>query len=239
MDALLVLLLVVAAMVLLVTERLRADMVAMAVLAALILLRIVGPAEALSGFSQYVGRHKDDVEAVLTFAEIRRRVPKPDYTHLRHAVQLFSHVLDLEPQNLQALEGLLEIYQATSQRIELGDCADRILAIAPGHEQALQSRIFTELAVGKFDSAIQLAQRLCEVDLQRFEFQELYIYVRTQAGDKSQELESYCDELVNANPEQDGRWFMLRSNARMRNRDLEGAKEDLLAAADRGVEQYL
>jgi di/tricarboxylate transporter len=51
LDELLVLALVVAATVLLVTERMRADLVALVVLGALILLRIVQPAEALSGFS--------------------------------------------------------------------------------------------------------------------------------------------------------------------------------------------
>jgi di/tricarboxylate transporter len=51
LDALLVLFLVIAATALLVTERLRADLVAMTVLAALIVLRVIEPSEALSGFS--------------------------------------------------------------------------------------------------------------------------------------------------------------------------------------------
>jgi di/tricarboxylate transporter len=51
LDALLVLALVVVATVLLVTERMRADLVALTVLGALILFRIVSPGEALSGFS--------------------------------------------------------------------------------------------------------------------------------------------------------------------------------------------
>ena len=51
MDALLVLGLVIVATVLLVTERLRADLVALVILAALILLRIIEPDQALSGFS--------------------------------------------------------------------------------------------------------------------------------------------------------------------------------------------
>jgi di/tricarboxylate transporter len=51
LDALIVLALVVVATVLLVTERLRADLVALVVLGSLILFRIVEPAEALSGFS--------------------------------------------------------------------------------------------------------------------------------------------------------------------------------------------
>ncbi len=51
MDALLVLILVIGATVLLVTERLRADLIAMTVLAALIVLRIIEPSAALSGFS--------------------------------------------------------------------------------------------------------------------------------------------------------------------------------------------
>ena len=51
MEALFVLTLVIVATVLLVTERLRADLVAMVILAALILLRIIEPGEALSGFS--------------------------------------------------------------------------------------------------------------------------------------------------------------------------------------------
>ena len=51
MDALTVTLLVVVATVLLLTERMRADLVALLVLAALILLRLVTPEQALSGLS--------------------------------------------------------------------------------------------------------------------------------------------------------------------------------------------
>ena len=51
MDALAVLVLVIVATVLLVTERLRADVVALVVLGSLILMRIVSPTDALSGFS--------------------------------------------------------------------------------------------------------------------------------------------------------------------------------------------
>ena len=51
MDALLLGVLLVAAVVLLATERLRADVVAMVVLTALVLLRILEPRQALSGFS--------------------------------------------------------------------------------------------------------------------------------------------------------------------------------------------
>ena len=51
MDALLLGMLLVAAVVLLATERLRADVVAMVVLTALVLLRILEPKQALSGFS--------------------------------------------------------------------------------------------------------------------------------------------------------------------------------------------
>ena len=50
-ETLIVLALLTAAAVLLVTERLRPDLVAMLILAALVVLRILGPAEALAGFS--------------------------------------------------------------------------------------------------------------------------------------------------------------------------------------------
>jgi di/tricarboxylate transporter len=51
LDALLILLVVAIATALLATERMRADLVAMLVLAALLLLRVLDPDEALSGFS--------------------------------------------------------------------------------------------------------------------------------------------------------------------------------------------
>jgi len=51
LDILIVTLLVILATLLLATERLRADLVAMGILAALIVLRIIEPAQALSGFS--------------------------------------------------------------------------------------------------------------------------------------------------------------------------------------------
>jgi di/tricarboxylate transporter len=51
LNALLVVLILVVATVLLATERLRADMVAMLILAALMMLRILDPKQALSGFS--------------------------------------------------------------------------------------------------------------------------------------------------------------------------------------------
>ena len=53
MDALLVFALLIVATVLLVTERLRVDLVAMLVLAALVLLRVLEPGDALSGFSNH------------------------------------------------------------------------------------------------------------------------------------------------------------------------------------------
>ena len=105
---------------------------------------------ALERLSYYVQQKKDEIEvvdALLKFADARRRVPLPAGRHLIEATGLYQHarrlltdhpgVAQRERRLIETDRRLLALYGAQGMGAELVDTAARLLERAPGDREAL------------------------------------------------------------------------------------------------------
>ena len=99
---------------------------------------------ALAELSYALAQNSDDVEALLAFADSRSRVVEVNRRHILSAVRYYETVLKLQPENLEALVGILRLERRLGYLFELDTIADRILVLNPDHIEALEAKAATE-----------------------------------------------------------------------------------------------
>ncbi|TVQ58854.1 MAG: hypothetical protein EA379_12530 [Phycisphaerales bacterium] len=115
---------------------------------------------ALPLLSRYVGRNQDDTEALLMLAESRARVPTPDGSEHVVAIRFAEAALANEPRNVRALEMLIGLYSRVSFVTELNRTCDQLLEIDPNHTGAILAKTRALIALGRYDEARRVAERL-------------------------------------------------------------------------------
>ncbi len=92
---------------------------------------------ALNELQYPFSRNRSDLDVLLALADSQTKIVDINNRHLARAAGLYSEVLSLNPDNLDALEALLWIYGRIGYRVEAVGVIERILSVDPNHIEAL------------------------------------------------------------------------------------------------------
>lgn len=152
-------------------------------------------AAAIDPLNRFVSRDRSNAEALLAFADSRRRIPLPNNQHLDHALTITQAALNVEPESIRARELLMELYGDRGFWTEARTAASQVLEIDPTHKMAHIYRIQSLQAMGREAEGLEAARRMAEVLPEDIEAQiELFSAMR-RAGATSDELRAFVDGL--------------------------------------------
>jgi len=95
---------------------------------------------ALGLLSDYVGKHKDDGDALYALAVTRSQVSQPNGHHLTDAISFLNNYLDLRKGDPQGQHKLLELYSRVRWNPEILSLSDEILQRDPNDLPALRAK---------------------------------------------------------------------------------------------------
>lgn len=174
---------------------------------------------ALKHLSYYLSKVKDDAEAMIAFADVRRTVPADKGTHLREAAQWYSGALHKDPDNIAAKRALLEIYPQIGFNSEAKALADEVLKTNPNDMDALRSKMNALARLEQFEPALATAQRMAEVDPNDYRAQAYVIDLMSQTKKPAEEIKQLAADLLAKHPD-DPRFEMLQALANRNDKPL-------------------
>lgn len=187
--------------------------------------------EALSRLSYYVGRVKDDGEAILAYAESRERVPQINGRHLPHAVDANRLAAQALPGDIRPLVNILGLQQQMGYAGDMVVTADQILALDPGNAAALRGKARGHFVLGQLAEARTVAEALLEKDPTDAGALTLVVESRRYAGDDLDAIERWLSERAAGQP---GNLDILLEQARVQS--MAGRREDAVLTLRRAAE---
>jgi len=150
-------------------------------------LEILGP---------HVRSLDEDFEVVSALAAARRSVEAPDGGHLQGAASLYRRAADLDQTDLESRLALLELLPDLGLLPELIIASDEVLELDPDNLKAMEARVQTFAAMGRWDEAVALAGELIQDFPEDARWRQLQVSAAYSAGlDQSEVL-----DLVSAWP---------------------------------------
>lgn len=149
--------------------------------------------KALGQLSYYYTRRKNDLEALLAFADTRGRIPQEHDVHLMESAGLYRAALRLDAGNREALDHLLAISRRLDWRARTLEYAERLLELDPAHRDALAARAAGLLYSGRYDEALAGAERLVSLEPDDLEWRSMVLEVMHRRGDSPSRLMARCD----------------------------------------------
>ncbi len=116
----------------------------------------------LANLNEFVSRDKTNTEALLDFADARRRIPAEGNRHLFQARDVTQTALALEPDSLRGRRMLMEVYREIGRATETYDAAERVLRLDPNDLEAHQTRLNVLVRLGRTDDAIAAAREMAD-----------------------------------------------------------------------------
>jgi tetratricopeptide (TPR) repeat protein len=201
------------------------------------------PAETLEQLSYYIQHVKDDVEALLAFADARRSLPLADGRHLAEALGLYKEslrLLELDPaaapeRRAQVLNRLMELYGQVGMRFEQIKAAERILEESPRDAGALAARAVALFRERRFDESLRDAQTLARLEPASLAWPQLELEILNSQGRSEQEIDARCRQWIEERPD-DPRPRLLRAGALAVRGRLAEARAEAAAAVERGAD---
>jgi len=190
---------------------------------------------AVERLGYYIARNPRDYEALMEFAESRRRTPQENGRHLLGAAAAARRARGLRPDEPAPLRLLLDVYEAVGFMSEQLDTAERLLEIEPNNRRAAMSRIGALAALGREEAALEAALARAEAHPDDLEAQELAVGLMSRSGRRPEEIVAYTQSLVERSPEDAG-VRILAATASASAGDLEGARAQARQASGRPVD---
>jgi tetratricopeptide (TPR) repeat protein len=148
---------------------------------------------ALQKLSYVMSHDKEDVEVLVTFATTRSIIPTENNRHFTEAIGIYRRALDIDPTSVEAMSGLLRMYERTGLRVEAMELADRLLRTDEGNIDALSIRALIHYADSRFDAAERDTQRLIELDPADVRWRALHLQILQTQDTPLAELLAVCD----------------------------------------------
>ena len=167
---------------------------------------------ALQPLSYALSKRKDDVELLIAFADTRSKVPDENFRHIVEAVNLYNEALRLDPDNREAMQRLLDLYESArvGEIRDYFDTATALLKLEPDHLQARAAVARYHQSQRQFDQAIEALLRLQELEPDNIEWRLRHLEAFAGAGATESEQLDLCDQWI-AESESDGRMLFVRA----------------------------
>jgi tetratricopeptide (TPR) repeat protein len=107
-----------------------------------------GSARAESMYRAIIGAYPSDVEAWIQLAEVLFHYGPLAGRSIAHSREAWERVLAFEPEHLGALYHLARVASVEGRRAELDLLTDRVLALSPQSERALEARALRAFSLG-------------------------------------------------------------------------------------------
>lgn len=165
---------------------------------------------ALVDLSYGLASNKENIEALLAFADTRSRIVEVNNRHIISAIGLYKEVLKLEPDNIQALNAQLQLYLQLGRWFELVAVADRILVLEENNIEALQAKATIAYRDNSFEEVGNLAERLSTIQPQKLSWRALKIRAMQAQNEDIDSVLDLCDKWIEES-ELDGRFYLLKA----------------------------
>lgn len=191
---------------------------------------------ALGKLSTYLGQHRDDLEALVAFADSRAKVPVENNRHTVEAMGLYRAALEVDPNHFDAMAGLLVLYERVGHWIEMKELADRILDQDPDHIEALRLRAIGAYRDSQFEHAGRNVNRLMELEPGKIEWRAMYLQLLRAQDRPLEELLAVCEEW-DEQFEGDGRYRLMMAQLLVEAGQRSEAENAAGQAARRGAHE--
>jgi len=188
---------------------------------------------ALTKLSYYLGKVKNDPEAMIAFADVRRTVPMDKGNQLREAKDWYSAALQQDRDNMHAKRALLEIYPRIGFSSEARALADEVLKQNPKDMEALQAKMLALIMLEQFEGALEVGQKMAEIDPSNYMAQLTIVDMMFQTRKPLADIQAHADALLAKYPN-DARFEMVQAAVALRN-DRKRAVDWLTKAASRSA----
>lgn len=152
-------------------------------------------AEALPRLSRYVGRHKDDADVLLAFADSLQRVPTEGDMQRRRqqALGATQLALEIDPSSERGWVMRMEIAASLGFVTEANDAAARVLEKNPANLMAHSVRLESAIATGRDSDRIDAAMQLAEALPESLDAQWTALNHLISAGLSPERLDAFVD----------------------------------------------
>jgi tetratricopeptide (TPR) repeat protein len=120
-------------------------------------------ATALRRLSFYVGREKEDVEALYAYGYSRAEIEEPNNRHIAEAIGVFRRVIEIDPNHAQTQKKLLELFMMAGYFPEAIELSERLLEQNGADPEALRHKSLALFRLNRIDDALATSEHLNEV----------------------------------------------------------------------------
>jgi tetratricopeptide (TPR) repeat protein len=130
---------------------------------------------ALDALKNYVAKRRGDNEALFAYGVSRSKIEEPDGHNIAEGINVFTALLQQDPDNKLAKYDLLDLYLQASYNKEALDLADRLLSSNPADIRALKAKCTALDRQHNEKEALVVSQKLNELNPLDFD-QQLQTY---------------------------------------------------------------
>jgi tetratricopeptide (TPR) repeat protein len=185
---------------------------------------------AMHHLSVYVGRVKTNPDAILALADCRRQIPQENRKHTLTALTYARAAVQADPQNLKALELVLELCDRLGFSTEALETAGKVLAIDQRHPEALMARVRALARTGKSAEALEAARQMAHLRPESLDAHDAVVQLMQLREENPQAIQQYAAGAV-AGREHDVDFALFECRVALSLRDVEGARSAARRAA--------
>ena len=189
-------------------------------------------AAALQHLKPYIGKHRDDRDALFAYAAARSRVEEADARHLPDGIKAFQQLRELEPHSPRVRYALLDLYTKNYRHADAIELADEVLAASPDDVRALRAKALALENLRRLDAAVAVAEHLNEVSPTSLEDHQITYQLYARTNKPAAEVIARAEAMRAKYPD-DPRFELLAAIAYGQSGQGEKALGLLRAAAER------
>lgn len=188
--------------------------------------------QALQKLGTHLRYQRDNTEALIAYADCRRRVSSPNGQHLTQAVGLAQQALQQDPGNARTQRMLMELYAELGYLTELAETSAAILQADPADAEAAALRVQALLASGNEPDAVAAAQDFVRATDGDIDAHQLLLSAMQGAGRPARELRQHLQEAVAPDHAGTPRFAILAASVELQDERLDRAADILERAID-------
>ena len=150
----------------------------------------------------YISQNRKDPKALLMIANARKSVPLENRRHIAEAIPYAKLASEAAPDDVAALELLLDLYSQANYRTEALQTADRLLKITPAHNEALRVKAFLLASTGKWPEAIEVAKKRAAAYPDDVDANKDLVGMMASGNVSKDEIAAFADSLAAGKPDE-------------------------------------
>lgn len=202
---------------------------------------------ALPKLSTAISRNKDDVELLIGFAKARSRVPIKRGKHLLSSIALYRRALNYEPNNLEALNALLQLQYQSGMLAQVVETAKKIRELDPSDPRPLRALMQAAIVRGRIgptsitlgteedESALRWVDELIVIEPESIQNRIDRLIMMEQVGRSKSEILSLAESWTDESENLDGQLDVVLAQAYLIHELPDEALKAITEAVDKGI----